>query len=200
MRNRRRVLGDIPKINLRQAIIDEANRQSVPPAIAVAVATRESGIMQWYPNGKLVTGDNGHSIGIFQIQQASAPGYDLADPLQNIAAGVSYLKHLFDRYGDWRYALAGYNWGPGHVDDYQAGRASLPSSVNSYITDVMSKAGVYNAGLQLKQRFQNSPDQDADRAAGAAATFPSSPVPPGATPAIIAGVVFLGVATWLAIS
>lgn len=181
-------------IGLRQAIIDEADRQGIDAAIAVAVATRESGIMQWYPNGTLVTGKAGE-IGIFQMKPSSAPGYDLTDPLQNIAAGVSYLKLMFDRYGDWRYALAGYNWGPGHVDDYLGGRASLPSSVNSYISDVMSKAGVYNAGLQIKQRSQGGADPAAD-----ASALPSSPVTPGAKPAIIAGVVFLGVATWLAIS
>ncbi|HEX3584410.1 MAG TPA: lytic transglycosylase domain-containing protein [Candidatus Angelobacter sp.] len=196
----------MPTIDLRQAIIGEANRQGVDPAIALAVATRESGVMQWYPNGKLVTGKAGE-IGIFQIMPSSAPGYDLTDPLQNIAAGVAYLALMRDRYGDWRLALAGYNWGPGNVDKYVAGNASLPSSVNGYITDVMSKAGIYTASLQIKQRQQNAADQAqaaaADPAAGAtfpSATFPSSPALSGSKPAIIAGVVFLSVATWLAIS
>ena len=60
------------------------------PAIAVAVATRESGIMQWKPNGQLLIGKAGE-IGIFQVMPSSAPGYDLSDPMQNIAAGVSFL-------------------------------------------------------------------------------------------------------------
>ncbi|MFL6311650.1 MAG: lytic transglycosylase domain-containing protein [Terriglobales bacterium] len=187
-------------IDLRQAIVTEAQRQGVDPAIAVAVATRESGIMQWKPNGQLVIGKAGE-IGIFQVMPSSAPGYDLSDPIQNIAAGVSILKQMFNRYGDWRYALAGYNWGPGKVDKYLAGLASLPSSVNSYISFVMSRAHVYNAGLQIK--FKN------EAAAGpAGSTLPdngasaSTSISAGGAskPALIIGAAAFGLAAWLALS
>jgi len=136
-------LGDMPTVDLRQAIVDEANAQGVPPPIALAVATRESGIMQWYANGKLVIGDNGKSIGIFQIQQASAPGYDLTDPLQNIEAGVKFLAKMNSKYGDWWTALAAYNWGPGNVDKAIA-RGLPPSSWPSagYATQLLGAAGV----------------------------------------------------------
>ena len=188
-------LGDSSSVNLRQEIIDEAQRQGVDAGIAVGVATRETGIMQWRLNGQLVIGKAGE-IGIFQVKPSTAPGYDLTDPIQNIAAGVSYLKQMYDRYGDWRLALAGYNWGPANVDAYLAGRASLPSSVNDYISYVMSRAGIYNAGLGVR----NTESAGTQGAAGNDAAAGSPPPGGAAKPALLIAAGAFGLAAWLALS
>lgn len=43
------------------------------------------------------------------------PSGDITDPETNIKYGVYYLRHLYDRFGDWDTALAAYNAGHGRV-------------------------------------------------------------------------------------
>jgi Rod binding domain-containing protein len=56
--------------------------------------------------------------GLMQLIDSTAKDYrvsDVFDPRENILAGCTYLKHLLDRFGDVRLALAAYNAGPQHV-------------------------------------------------------------------------------------
>ncbi|HKW76175.1 MAG TPA: lytic transglycosylase domain-containing protein [Terriglobales bacterium] len=135
-------LGDATaSIDLRQAIFDEANAQNVPAGIALAIATRESGIMQWRPDGSLVTGAAGE-IGIFQLMPSTADalGVDPTDPMQNIQGGVKYLAEMFAQFGSWPLAIAAYNWGPKKVSKQLAAGndvCSFPSSVRNYVAFVV---------------------------------------------------------------
>ena len=73
-------------------------------------------------NGKLITSPVG-AKGISQLMPKTAgdPGYGIK-PLQNdteeeyLRFGKDYLKAMYDKFGDWEQALAGYNAGPGNVD------------------------------------------------------------------------------------
>ena len=143
-RRRPRRMGDLSTIDLRQAIVDQANAQGIPPGIAIAVATAESGIAQWTRSGNLVVSSAG-AIGVMQLMPATAAqlGVDPADPLQNIQGGVTYLAQMFNKYGDWWTALAAYNWGPANVDKAIA-RGKDPSTWPSagYATSTLAAAGV----------------------------------------------------------
>lgn len=96
---------------LVQRIWREAQRQGVDPALAVAVATQES-----YLNPDAV-GDNGKSLGLFQLQRAAAIDAGV-DPNRrgemdlNIRGGVTYLKQKLQQSGgSVEQALSRYNRG-----------------------------------------------------------------------------------------
>jgi membrane-bound lytic murein transglycosylase F len=67
------------------------------------------------------------ALGLFQIMPATARGLGIADPTdpeQSIRGGLKYMQQLSDHYKDvpdaierYRFALAAYNAGFGHVDD-----------------------------------------------------------------------------------
>src|SRR5271163_2508627 len=93
-------------------ISQEASAQGVPPSIALAVATQESGIAQYTKSGSLVTGLAGE-VGVFQLMPATAAmlGVDPSDPGENIQGGISFLAQLYAKYGNWAAALSAYNSG-----------------------------------------------------------------------------------------
>jgi hypothetical protein len=68
---------------------------------------------------------------------------DPTDLHGNISGGISYLKQLFQQFGNWNSALAAYNWGPGNVNS----GAAVPTSVGQYVSNVLASAGNYAAGL-----------------------------------------------------
>jgi hypothetical protein len=94
-----------------ERITAEATRQGVDPKLALAVATQESSLN---PNA---VGDNGQSLGLFQLQRAAAidAGIDPArrgDPDLNITGGVTYLKQKLQQSGgNVEQALSRYNRG-----------------------------------------------------------------------------------------
>jgi len=59
------------------------------------------------------------------------------DPAASIAGGLRYMQVLHRRYEDeanpWSMALAAYNWGPGNVDAWLAGRKSPPATTRRYV-------------------------------------------------------------------
>lgn len=75
--------------------------------------------------------------GHFQFTDATAKDYGLTDPMnfrQSAHAAASYLSNLMKKFGgDSDKALAGYNWGPGHVDDAIASAAQSGRDWHSYL-------------------------------------------------------------------
>jgi soluble lytic murein transglycosylase-like protein len=133
-----------------QLITDAANAYGVDPAIAVAVALHESGGNQYRNDGSLVRGRSGE-IGIFQLMPATALALGVKHPedaAQNIDGGVRYLAAMYQRYGDWKLALAAYNAGPGNVDKYINGDFNaVPQSSWTYAASILSDAGVQDQNL-----------------------------------------------------
>lgn len=140
------------KFDLRDMIVAEANSQGVPPEIALAVASQESGICHWSASGSVLRGKAGE-YGVMQLMPATAAGLgvDPTDVNDNIHGGVKYLSQLYDRYGDWTLAVQHYN-------------GSGPAA-QAYATKVMAIARGYGYGLAITGK-QNAVD---------AANAPASP-------------------------
>lgn len=84
--------------------------------------------------------------GPMQISAAAAldvGGGDRFDLRANRQLGKAFLARMYERYGNWPDALAGYNWGPGNVDSWiAAGRPEekLPLETARYIEMVLQDA------------------------------------------------------------
>ena len=115
-------------------ITNTANAYGVPPSLALAVATQESGINQ----SKI--GAAGE-IGIFQLKPSTAAdlGVDPNNPVQNIDGGVAYLAQQYKTFGSWDLAVAAYNAGARGIS------SGIPSSTQAYVNSVMGRAGMVSS-------------------------------------------------------
>ena len=69
---------------------------------------------------------------------------DLYDPDVNIRYGSWYLRHLLDKYGDERLALAAYNAGETRVDGWVHTRKGIAfSDVRAYVEKVERSKKIY---------------------------------------------------------
>jgi soluble lytic murein transglycosylase-like protein len=103
------------------AIADHASRNALNPAFVKAVIQAESGFT---PRAVSPKG----AMGLMQLMPQTAAQYGVLDafnPMENIRAGVAYLKSLLVRYDqNESLALAAYNAGPGAVEKF--GRSVPP--------------------------------------------------------------------------
>ena len=129
----------------------ELQAQGVPIELA-SVPTVESG---WVPNalGPWVAG-------LWQFTRDTARAYGLTvdrrvdqrrDPERSTRAAASYLRDLYDRFGRWDLALAGYNAGPARVEQALriapgatffelSERGLLPATTRRYVPEVLAIA------------------------------------------------------------
>jgi soluble lytic murein transglycosylase-like protein len=97
-------------------LIDEhARRNGVRPDLVRAVVQVESA---FNPYAKSPKG----AMGLMQLMPATMRQYGVTNaynPIENVRAGVAYLRELLDRYqNNEELALAAYNAGPGAVDKH----------------------------------------------------------------------------------
>jgi soluble lytic murein transglycosylase-like protein len=91
-----------------------AVRHGVPADLFLRLIQQESG---WNPSAK----SNKGALGLAQLMPgtARALGVNPLNPEQNLEGGARYLRAQFEKFGNWRLALAAYNAGPGAVSQYQ---------------------------------------------------------------------------------
>ena len=128
-------------------VIKEAQRQGLPPEIAVRALYKETGN---HPNPETAMSKAG-AYGPMQLMAGTAKqmGVDRMDPIQNIQGGIGYLKQQYDKYQDPNLALMAYNAGPGRVDRAlrsEKGIAGLPEETRKYVN--MAEGGIahFDAG------------------------------------------------------
>lgn len=88
-----------------------------------------------------------------RLMGESAPDPDITNPESNIKYGVYYLRHLYDRFGNWETAIAAYNAGHGRVSKWLADPQYSSDGVtlkhipigetNNYVNKVMANYNTY---------------------------------------------------------
>src|SRR5262245_48891115 len=134
----------------RESLTRILREENLPPAL-LAVALVESGFnpLALSPKG---------ARGIWQFMPATAQRYGLAvgpmndhrtHPEHSTRAAARYLRDLYRQFGDWKLALAAYNWGEDKVQrvidrtgvrdfDEMARRGLLPAETRKYVPTVLA--------------------------------------------------------------
>ena len=145
--------------------------------------------------GSVESGNNANSPnslagaqGPMQVMPGTASDMSVTDasgPVQNVYASAKYLSGLLDKYKDPNLAAAAYNAAPGRVDDYLAGKATLPAETQAYVPKVAAAYGSLTAGANSTDPFAGGGTQYAQADTGTmtdASPAQSSPSSGGTDP------------------
>jgi soluble lytic murein transglycosylase-like protein len=77
------------------------------------------------------------ATGLAQLMPGTAEllNVDINDPEENLDGGARYLRRMYDRFGDWKLALAAYNAGPEAVEEHDG----IPpyAETKDYVASIM---------------------------------------------------------------
>jgi soluble lytic murein transglycosylase len=126
-----------------------ARNYRLDPALLAAVIDAES---KFHADATSGSG----AIGLMQLLPSTAQGIalhtggsnfhtqDLYDPEINVRYGSWYLRHLLDKYGDERTALAAYNAGQNNVDSWLAHGSGIRfAETRAYVDRVEDLKNIY---------------------------------------------------------
>ena len=144
-------------LHYEQIVRGHARNYHLDPALLAAVIYQES---KFKADARSKSG----AVGLMQLLPDTAKGIavhtggtqfvvsDLYNPEINVRYGSWYLRHLLERYGDERTALAAYNAGQDNVDRWRAAGGGIRfSETRAYVARVEDLKKIYaNAyGSQL---------------------------------------------------
>lgn len=124
----------------RAAIVNAENAHGLPAGMLARLLYQESHYRQDIITGK--TRSPAGALGIAQFMPATAAelGINPLEPYQSIDAAARYLARLYRSTGDWKLALAAYNWGIGNVQ--RKGIAVAPRETVAYYSGILSDIGM----------------------------------------------------------
>jgi soluble lytic murein transglycosylase len=146
-------------LHYRPIVTGHARNYRIEPALLAAVIDVES---KFRADAKSPSG----AIGLMQLLPSTAHGIaehtggsqfqtqDLYNPEINVRYGSWYLRHLLDKYGDERTALAAYNAGQNNVDRWMAAGSGIRfSETRAYVAKVEKLKDIYGDvwGPELSQ-------------------------------------------------
>lgn len=111
---------------------DAARKHGIPEDLFARLVQRESG---WNAGAKSHKG----ALGLAQLMPGTAKllGVDPSDPKQNLEGGARYLATQYERFQDWKLALAAYNAGPEAVQKHNG----IPpyKETRAYVTAILGE-------------------------------------------------------------
>jgi len=142
-------------LRYEQIVRGHAKNYDLDPALVAAVIYQES---KFRADAK----SNSGAIGLMQLRPETAEGIairtggarfrvsDLYNPEINVRYGSWYLRHLLDKYGDEKDALAAYNAGQRNVDEWRAeGKGIQFPETRAYVDRVEHLKRVYARAYDL---------------------------------------------------
>lgn len=142
-------------LRYEQIVRGHARNYRLDPALVAAVIYQES---KFRTDAKSSSG----AIGLMQLLPATAEGIavhtggtkfvvsDLYDPEINVRYGSWYLRHLLDKYGNERLALAAYNAGQENVDRWRwNGQGIQFPETRTYVARIERLKGIYRRAYRL---------------------------------------------------
>ncbi|MCC6480132.1 MAG: lytic transglycosylase domain-containing protein [Sphingomonadaceae bacterium] len=143
------LFGDAPAFG--QAAAEQAQPRSVDIASHVAEASQRFGIpegwiyavMRTESAGRIGAVSSAGAMGLMQLMPGTwarqrarfGLGADPFDPRDNIMAGTSYLREMYDSYGATG-MLAAYNAGPGRYEQWRDDGRPLPAETRAYVAKI----------------------------------------------------------------
>ena len=136
-------------LRYEQIVRGHARNYDLDPALLAAVIYQES---KFKADARSKSG----AIGLMQLLPDTAKGIalhtggtafrvnDLYDPEINVRYGAWYLRHLLQKYGDERTALAAYNAGQDNVDRWRRSGQGIPfPETRAYVDRVEELKKIY---------------------------------------------------------
>ena len=133
----------------KQIVLGHAKNYDLDPALLAAVIYQES---RFRPRARSDSG----ALGLMQLMPDTAKGIavhtggtrfevaDLYNPEINVRYGAWYLRHLLNKYGNERMALAAYNAGQQNVDHWlAAGEGIAFAETRAYVNRVEQLKRLY---------------------------------------------------------
>ena len=202
--------GDAPAFG--QAAAEQAQPRSVDIASHVSEASLRFGIpegwiyavMRTESAGRIGAVSSAGAMGLMQLMPGTwarqrarfGLGADPFDPRDNILAGTSYLREMYDSYGATG-MLAAYNAGPGRYEDWRDRGRALPAETRAYVAKIApmlqsgSASTVVASALPVQpvrlswtqaQLFAVRGDAPADASGSLAAAAPPASIPASPAP------------------
>jgi Transglycosylase SLT domain len=134
-----------------QTAAEQASRRTIDIASHVAEAAQRFGlpeswiyaVMRTESAGKIGAVSSAGAMGLMQLMPGTwarqrtrfGLGADPFNPRDNIMAGASYLREMYDSYGASGF-LAAYNAGPGRYEQYRDDGRPLPAETRAYVAKI----------------------------------------------------------------
>jgi soluble lytic murein transglycosylase-like protein len=139
-------------IDIAPHVRDASQRFGIPEAWIYTVIRIESA-------GRIRAVSPAGAMGLMQVMPGTwarqrarfALGNDPFDPRDNIMAGTSYLREMYDRYGAIGF-IAAYNAGPGRYEEWRDKGRPLPLETRRYVASIaailQTGSGIIAAAVQ----------------------------------------------------